>query len=75
MFKSFFSKIIFKNIKTKKCNFCDCNESEGNPFLVGHNSSICKNCVWSAYVINFGYVESSSTEVDWDDKYNDDNKN
>ena len=69
MFKSLFNKLIFKKIKTKKCNFCDCYERIGNPFIAGDNSSICCNCVISAYKILFGYVEPASAKEVYNDVY------
>jgi len=54
VFKSLFNKLIFKKVKSKKCNFCDCYERAGNPFIVGDNSFIYSNCVLSAYKIIFG---------------------
>ncbi len=71
MFKSLFDKLILKKVKTKKCNFCDCNERAGNPFIVVDNSSICSNCVLSAYKILFGEVEPSSAKECRDDEYDD----
>ncbi len=71
MFKSLFNKLIFKKVKTKKCNFCDCNERAGNPFIVVDNSSICSNCVLSAYKILFGDVKPVSAKEGWDDEYDD----
>ncbi len=71
MFKSLFNKLIFKKVKTKKCNFCDCNERAGNPFIAGDNSSICSNCVLSAYEILFGDVKPISAKKDWEDAYDD----
>ncbi len=71
MFKSLFDKLIFKKVKTKKCNFCACNERGGNPFIVADNSSICSNCVLSAYKILFGDEKPSSAKEGWNDKYDD----
>ena len=66
-----FTKLIFKKVKTKKCNFCDCIERGRNPFIVGDNSSICSNCVLSAYAILFGDEKPSSAQEGWDDDYDD----
>ena len=71
MLKSLFNKLLFKKVKTKKCNFCDCNERAENPFIVVNNSSICSNCVLSAYTIIFGDVKPSSAKEGWDDEYDD----
>jgi len=71
MFKSLFNKLLFNKVKTKKCNFCDCKQRAGNPFIVGDNGSICSNCVLSAYEILFGEVEPSSAKEGWDDDYDD----
>ena len=69
MFKSLFSKLIFKKVKTKKCNFCDCNEHAENPFIAGDNVSICSNCVLSAYKILFGEVKPVFAKEGWNDEY------
>ena len=71
MFKSLFGKLIFKNVKTKKCNFCDCTERAVNPFIAEDNVSICSNCVLSAYMILFGDVKPSSAEEGNEDEYDD----
>ena len=71
MFKRLFYKLIFKKVKTKTCSFCNCNERADNPFIIGEgdNSSICCNCVISAYKILFGYVEPVSDKEVYSDAY------
>ena len=73
MFKRLFNKLIFKKVKTKTCSFCNCNERADTPFIIGEgdNSSICSDCVISAYKILFGYVEPVSDKEVYSDNYED----
>ncbi len=44
---------------SRKCSFCQANESEHNPLIAGSGVYICKNCVFSAYKIMFGDEKTS----------------
>ncbi len=69
MFKNLFNELIFKKVKIKKCNFCNCYEDEKTPLIVIDSVGICKNCVVSAHKIFFGEKEYSYSEEILNDKY------
>ncbi len=71
MFKNLFNELIFKKVKIKKCNFCNCYEDEKTLLIIIDNVGICKKCVVSAHKIFFGEKEYSYTEEVLDDEYED----
>lgn len=55
-------------MKKYKCGFCDTEEKENNPLILGNDCAICSICVLSAFRILYGDIDKndSSTELEID---------